>query len=62
MHVTIETAHSPVIEVGRLLSVVGILAILAILLYTGPLSWIGVVDGSTEGRPSRSRGEPQRQQ
>lgn len=35
VHVTIETAHSPVIELGWLLSIIGILTILATLLHTG---------------------------
>jgi hypothetical protein len=35
VHVTIETAHSGLIELGRLLSVIGILAIIAIILCTG---------------------------
>ncbi len=35
VHVTIETAHSPVIELGRLMSILGILAILTTLVCTG---------------------------
>lgn len=35
VYVTIETAHNSVIELGRLLSIVGAIAVLAILLCTG---------------------------
>ena len=35
VHVTIETAHSSIIEIGRLLSILGVIVILATLLYTG---------------------------
>jgi hypothetical protein len=35
VHVTLETAHTDIIELGRLLSVLGIVAILAALICTG---------------------------
>ncbi len=99
VHVTIETAHNPVIALGRLLSILGVTAILAVLICisvrsrraaraqalgrAGPLHYAvaaGPSDSealsetvgppirtdsggaSTEGRPSSSSGEPQRQQ
>jgi hypothetical protein len=35
VHVTLETAHSAVVELGRFLSILGIVAVLAVLLCTG---------------------------